>query len=418
MIKKITTYIVALYSVFSFAQQSTSSPYSLFGIGENKFKGTPEQRAMGGLGILPDSIHLNLLNPASYSTLKLTAISVGGGTTFNKMTSNEDKTSTQRTSLDYLAIGIPMGKFGAAFGLNPQTAVGYQNESIIVNENNTSVSRYIGEGGANRVFAGGAYQITSDFSVGMDLNYYFGTISTESKMYTSGVQYGSGIFNELELNGFNLNFGAMFKKRIKGKYEFYTSASYSPSYKLSYTKNSTLATLTQASNGMDVYVDSNELPKEKESFEMPDKFSVGTGIGQLRKWFVGTEISFIGKSEINTSISGSFSNFENKNATRLSLGGYYIPKYNSFTNYFQRVTYRAGLKYENTGLTVNNKAINDMGVSAGFGLPIGNGFSDLGFAFEYGKRGTKSAGLVQENYFNINISLTITDRWFRKYLYD
>src|SRR5690606_41966192 len=123
-------------------------------------------------------------------------------------------------------------------------------------------------------------------------------------------------------------------------------------------------------------------------------------------------------SPFNTPLSGGTANLDNKNATRISLGGYYIPKYNSFTNYFHRVTYRAGVRYENTGLVVNNQTINDMGVSAGLGLPVGNGFSDLTLAFEYGQRGTKSAGLVQENYFNISIGLTITDHWFRKYLYD
>lgn len=418
MTKRITTYIVALTSIFSFAQQSTSSPYSYFGIGETKLKGTPEQRAMGGLGILPDSLHLNLLNPASYSALKLTVISVGGGTTFNKMASKDQSATSQRTTLDYLAFGIPMGKFGASFGLNPQTAVGYRNESRVETQNTASLSRHIGEGGANRVYAGVAYQITPDLSLGLDINYFFGNITTESTMYASGVQYGSGIFNDIDLSGLSLNFGAMYKRKIKSKYDLYTSITYTPSYTLDYTKNSTVATIFQAQNGLDVYDDFQNLPTVENSFDMPHKISFGTGIGELRKWLVGAEFSFTSKSNINTPVSGSFSNFKNENATRFSLGGYYIPKYNSFTNYFHRVTYRAGIRYENTGLVVNGQTINDMGVSAGLGLPIGNGFSDLSFAFEYGKRGTKSAGLIQESYFNINIGLTITDRWFRKYLYD
>src|SRR5690554_2789405 len=162
MIKRITTCIVVLYSIFSVAQQSTSSPYSYFGIGETKFKGTPEQKAMGGLGIFPDSLHLNLSNPASYSSLRLTVISLGGGTTFNQQKSNTDSGKTQRTSVDYLAIGIPMGKFGVGFGLNPQTVVGYR----ILSESDTGTSRYTGEGGSNRAFLGASYQITPDLSFG------------------------------------------------------------------------------------------------------------------------------------------------------------------------------------------------------------------------------------------------------------
>ncbi len=412
MIKRITICIVVLYSIFSVAQQSISSPYSYFGIGETKFKGTPEQKAMGGLGIFPDSLHLNLSNPASYSSLRLTVISLGGGTTFNQQKSNTDSGKAQRTSIDYLAIGIPMGKFGVGFGLNPQTVVGYR----ILSESNTGSSRYTGEGGSNRVFLGGAYQITPHLSFGIEGNYYFGNINTISNMY-AGAQYATRLDTRVDLSGFNLNLGLMYRTKIE-KYDVYASTTFTPSYTLDFEKNASLGTIGISPTGNEYYDDYLELDPEKESFDMPSKFSVGVGFGELRKWAVGTELTFEGKSSISSPISGSYATYDNKNATRISLGGYYTPKYNSFTSYFQRVTYRAGIRYENTGLVVNNQTINDMGVSAGLALPIGNGFSDLSFAFEYGKRGTKSAGLVQENYFNISIALSITDRWFRKYLFD
>lgn len=415
MIKRITTSIAVLYSMFSFAQQSTSSPYSYFGIGETKFKGTPEQRAMGGLGILPDSIHLNLLNPASYSTLKLTAISVSGGTTFNKMSSNEESETARRTSLDYLAVGIPMGKFGVVLGLNPQTAVGYKIQTT--SQDNITTNRSTGEGGSNRVFVGGAYQITPKLSFGFDANYNFGVIETTNDIYLTSTLYSSRVRNNLDLSAFNFNLGLMYRTKVKEKYNVYTSATYSPSYNIDITRNKNAGTLIPTNSGY-IYDDYIEFPEEKEGYKMPNKISFGAGIGELRKWLVGAEIAHTGKSPFDTPLSGGTATLSNKNATRFSFGGYYIPKHNSFTNYFHRVTYRAGFRYENTGLVINNQTINDMGVSAGLGLPVGNGFSDLTFAFEYGQRGTKSAGLVQENYFNINIGLTITDRWFRKFLYD
>lgn len=415
MIKRITTCIVVIYSMFSFAQQSTSSPYSYFGIGETKFKGTPEQKAMGGLGVFPDSIHLNLSNPASYSALKLTTISMSGGTTFNRQKSDTDSGKAQRTSLDYLAIGIPMGKFGVGFGLTPQTVVGYRIRSVA--DDNSNTSQYSGEGGSNRVFLGGAYQITPNLSFGVEGNYYFGNINTISNMY-AGAQYATRLDTRIDLSGFNLNLGLMYRTKINQKYDVYASTGYTPSYKLNFDKNASIGTVGISSSGNEYYDDYIELPSQEETFTMPSKFSVGVGIGELRKWAVGTELVLEGKSSISSPISGSYATYDNKNATRISVGGYYIPKYNSFTNYFHRVTYRAGLRYENTGLIVNNQTINDMGVSAGFALPVGNGFSDLSFAFEYGKRGTKSAGLVQENYFNITIAVSITDRWFRKYLFD
>jgi len=415
MINKIITLIIITLSL---AQQNTSSPYSYFGIGETKFKGTTEQRAMAGLGILPDSLHLNLLNPASYSWLQRTVISVSGGTNINKVTSDDQKITAKRTLIDHLTFGIPIGKFGTSFGLNPQTAVGYRNQTTTQDQNTLSLSRYTGDGGANRVFIGGAYNFTPNFSFGLDLNYYFGNINTESRTYLSDTQFGTGVFNQLELSGFGFNFGAMYKNRVKNNYDFYVSFAYSPSYNLNYRKNVRFATIFET-NQNEILDSWTDLPEEKRSIKMPTKYSLGFGFGKQHKWSIGVEYSLTEKNTIYAPIFGNFSNYQNKDAFRFSLGGYYTPRYNSFTNYFHRITYRAGIRYEHLGLKINNQDITDTAISTGLSLPIGNnGLSNLTFAFEYGQRGTKSSGLVQENYFNINVGLTITDLWFRRYLFD
>src|SRR5690606_8989530 len=141
-----------------------------------------EQKAMGGVSVFPDSTHVNLLNPASYSGLKFTAITVGGSGTFNTMETSNNSEKSKRSSLDYLAVGIPIGKFGVAFGLNPNTVVGYRIQSAATD--NSSVSQYTGEGGSNRVFLGGAYRVNDKLDIGLNANYYFGEINTMSRMYT------------------------------------------------------------------------------------------------------------------------------------------------------------------------------------------------------------------------------------------
>ncbi len=416
MIKKITTSIGLLITVLSFAQQSTSSPYSAFGIGEQRLKGTSEQRAMGGLGIFPDSIHLNLLNPASYSGLQLTIISVGGQTTFNELKTTNVTEKAKRTSMEYLAVGIPLGKFGVAFGVNPQTSVGYRIESNAVGAG-SMLNKYTGEGGSNRAFVGGAYKVSSNFNIGIDANFYFGKISTSSKKYQIDTQLGTRVDNNINLNGFSVNIGAMYKTKFKEKYDVYTSVVITPGYKINFNKTVILGTITNVS-GYDRFDDYVEMPEVSTKVAVPTKFALGAGVGELRKWAVGTEFSFNGKNKDAAPVSGSFASFDSKEAFRVSAGGYYVPKYNSFTNYFHRITYRGGLRYENTGLVVNGTTINDMAVSVGANFPIGNGVSDISLALEYGQRGAKNDGLVQENYFNVIISISIIDKWFRKMLYD
>lgn len=405
MTRKIFTGLALLFSTYILAQQSTSSPYSYYGIGETTFRGTPEQQAMGGLGMLGDSIHINLLNPASYSSLKISVISLAGGTNFNTLATDQISEKAKRTSLDYLTIGIPMGKFGTAFGLKAQTAVGYRIQSVAEDESN--LEQYIGEGGTNRVFAGVSYQINPKFSIGVDLNYNFGQIETTSKYFQNGVHYGTRIQREATINGFNANIGAMYKTKYQEQYDFYLSATFHPSYTLNSEIVGTIASIYQSNSGVDVVDSSQPLQEINESYKLPRQFSVGTGIGALRKWFVGVEGLFTGKND-----------FTDENGMRLSLGGYYIPKYNSFTSYFSRMVYRGGLRYEKTGLVVKGESINDMGINLGMTFPVGNGLSDVTLGMEYGIKGTKSSGLVQENYFNINIGISFGDKWFRKVLFD
>ena len=62
MIKKIIVIACLFLSLVSFAQEGTSSPYSFYGIGDIRFKGTVESRSMGGVAVEQDSIHINLEN--------------------------------------------------------------------------------------------------------------------------------------------------------------------------------------------------------------------------------------------------------------------------------------------------------------------------------------------------------------------
>ena len=72
------------------------------------------------------------------------------------------------------------------------------------------------------------------------------------------------------------------------------------------------------------------------------------------------------------------------------------------------------MKYEKIGLVVNNESIKDVGVTLGAGFPITGLFSNVNFGIEYGKKGTVSSGLIQENYINFSLSFSFNDRWFVK----
>ncbi|MGO1584417.1 MAG: hypothetical protein ACTHXJ_00395, partial [Mesonia sp.] len=119
-----------------------------------------------------------------------------------------------------------------------------------------------------------------------------------------------------------------------------------------------------------------------------------------------------------TNRSFQLDNVNYTDASSYKLGGYYIPNYNDITSYFQRIVYRAGFRYEETGLNINTEDVDEFGISFGVGLPAGNFLTNINLGVEYGERGTTSNNLVKEKFVNVFLSLSLNDKWFVKRRFD
>ncbi|WP_299260389.1 hypothetical protein [uncultured Aquimarina sp.] len=410
MIKKILVVILVIVTSVSYAQEGTSSPYSFFGIGLQKFKGTVENRSMGGLGILADSVHLNLQNPASYGELALTTYTLGANYNgLNLDNAAGDDSYKDNASLDYLAIGIPAGKFGFGFGVIPVSSVGYQTNSF---NSDGSENQFFGTGGLNRVFVAAGFKVNENLSIGLDINYNFGNIENKSIKRTD-FEFESRRIDNSDLSGISLSFGIAYNTMISEKLKLTTSLVSTPSFNLNSENSIELATVTILPNGAEIVNNRTEENTEDQKLDLPAELKVGAGIGEPKKWFIGAEYIYLNANSFeNRSFAADNAVFEN--ASKVKLGGYYIPKYNSLTSYLNRIVYRAGVRYEETGLNINGQAIDEFGISFGVGLPVGRLFSNANIGFEFGTRGTTDAGLVKEEFFNISLGLSLNDRWFRK----
>lgn len=420
MIKKIIAGFCLLVTSIGFSQENNASPYSYYGLGDQKFRGTVENKSMGGLSIVLDSIHVNLQNPAGYSNLKFTTFTVGAGVTNTKFKTTTEQEDADRASVDYIAVGLPVNKVAFAFGIMPYTSVGYKIEDAETGSDGFErFKRFEGSGGLNRVFGGVSYKISSKFNVGADIAYDFGNIETSSLVGMQQVQYPTRETNNSHYGGAAFNFGAMYSTRLNNKYTWTSGATFSPQANLNSTTDRQISTVTLNNAGSEVTVDLIDAASYDEDVKLPMKFSFGTGFGQDRKWFAGAEYTFQESNELGNRFD-EVTDAKFESAYKVSLGGYYIPNYNSFTSYISRITYRAGFRYENTGLVLNNQEIKDYAFTLGLGLPVGGdvGASNVNIGAEFGKRGTTNAGLVQENYMNIYISLSFNDKWFRKRRYD
>ena len=410
MIKKIIISACLFLSLVSYSQEGTSSPYSFYGIGETKFSGTLENRSMAGLSIAQDSTHINLQNPASYANLRWTAFTIGVGSNYTKQKTTTQSGVAQKTTLDYLALGIPMKKFGAAFGLIPYSSVGYriQNNSTDDTQNN---KRFNGWGGLNRVFMGFGYKILPNLNVGVNAYYNFGKIQTNSLEFIPYVPIGSRELNVASLSGVNFNIGMMYKAKINEKLSLFSSLYYTPQSTLKSENTRNIETVSFNSNFDLVVVDTLGVITSKKDLKLPKKVSFGAGIGDSKKWLFGGEIAIQGTGELANNYN-TIDNVTYERYEKYSIGGFYTPNPNPFSSYFKRITYRAGFKYEKTGLIINSQSINDVGMTFGMGLPITGSLSNINVGLEFGKKGTTDANLVQENYFVLNMSFSLNDKWF------
>jgi hypothetical protein len=439
MIKQLTVVCILLISFSTIAQRGTASPYSFYGLGSLKFKGTVENRSMGGMSVYMDSIHINLKNPASYvgkniedypfdNESRPVKFTVAGTFSETNLKSNSGEAETGTAIFDYLAVSIPVGKFGFGFGLLPFTSVGYKLDDI--NDDGNLISRFRGEGGLNRVFAGFGYQISKKLSAGVDFSYNFGNIENNSisVAYTPDgepVQYQTREENKSNLSGATLNFGLAYRTKISQDLELMATTTFTPQSKLSSENTRAFSTIAlNIVTNTETEISRIEADLEAQGLQntdltLPYRLSFGAGIGESKKWFVGAEYTLQNISEFaNPLYSNDITNYEN--ASELSIGGFFIPRYNAFSGYFKRVVYRAGLNYANTGLVIKGESINEFGISFGLGLPIGSRslFSNANMGFEIGQRGTTNQNLIQENFINFNLSLSLNSRWFRQKKYN
>ena len=434
MIKKLVLVFVTIFTLQSNAQESTASPYSFYGIGSLKFKGTVENRSMGGLSIYTDSIHVNLRNPASYAGNNLNIwnkegrpvkFTVGASHSNIDLKSETSEGSTSSTTFDYMAINIPMGKFGFGIGLVPYTAVGYKLEDL--NENEDIASRFNGQGGVNKAFIGLGYQISKGLSIGIDGQYNFGNIENSAITYRYDsddirLSNQSKESNRSDLSGLNINFGLSYRAMVTEKLELVSGFTYTPESILVSKNTRDLSTVIVTDSGQEsivssINIDLDALGLEETDLTIPSKLSFGAGIGAPRKWFVGAEYTTQKVSEFSNPLyTSEVTTYED--ASVISIGGFFIPQYNLYASYLKRVVYRAGLRQEKTGLNIDGESINEFGISFGVGLPMSGSFSNANLGFEIGKRGTTNSKLIQENFINLHISLSLNDRWFIKRKYN
>jgi hypothetical protein len=428
MIRKVLIVFLLITSTTLLAQRTSSSPYSFFGIGEQYTPRTVENATMGGIGVAFNHYkYLNFTNPAANAFLRQTTYALGVLNNDLTLKTADSEQSSTSTSLSYVALGFPIGnKAGFSLGLQPLSSVGYSltNDEFDSNNNLSAITQYAGEGGVNRIYGSFGMKISKEFAVGVELDYSFGNIENSIINQRANVSLATKYKEESFITGNSITLGTQYQKVLKGNRYLNAGATVKLGNDLRTTGNEYLYSLTISGGGTDVPRDTIFNSEISGKYKLPIRSILGVGIGKYDKWHVGLEYQNQDALQPEGFTNNTNSSFKYEASNRISLGGFYLPKINSISSYWERVTYRAGVRYEKIGLGIdgsgsgtNFTSIDNLGMSFGLGLPLKD-LSNVNLGFEYGKRGTISNNLIEENYFNLRLSLSLTasgtQSWFRK----
>ncbi len=418
-------FLVALvmFPALLFAQfnNNTSSPYSRYGLGELHSYSFGRSTAMGGASIASrNNQQINIANPASFDAIDslgfMFEFAVDGKASNFK--NDVGKASFTDVNFQYFAMNFQVSnRIGASLGLVPFTDVGY---NVVVDqeiENTGSVrTTYYGAGTVSNAYFGMAVVPFKNFSIGANLNYYFGMLNRNAEVVflSAAGFYNMQQYKSLRVSDFSLDFGLQKTFQLENRNKLILGLVFenNPKYNARYSD------ITQKNLGSGSVVDQDTLfyaKEEKGIVEFP--FTYGFGISYVKENKLEINADYYHQSWSDANFLGSKSNFLT-DLNKFAVGAEWIPDKFSIQSFTSRIAYRAGLKYEQTYLVFNGQQINDFGITFGIGLPVYRSKSTINVAAEFGKKGTTNDNLVLENYFRLNLMVNLYDMWFIKRRFD
>ena len=407
-----------LISFFGYSQRTSYSPYSYFGVGETNFSATVENQMMGGNTAYYDSVHQNMNNAASLSKLKFVNYSVGvdlKNTSYLSASTNEKSTAA---AINYISVAIPTKLLSFSFGIKPKTSVGYLLENDDKSKTPPELNRFTGSGGVSNAFVSIGFELFKNWGFGFSSSYAFGNLNHYHTKILENIELYTRVSSESSVSGLDYNFSTVYQKTFNEKITLYSSIVFQPEAKYKSRNNQTISTIDPNSSfgGDSEEIDLSAVGLKNTNIKIPNSLSFGLGLGQDKKWFLGLNYMKNDEGGYKNELMG-LDNVEFKSSQTYSIGGFLLPEYNSFTNYFKTLTYRFGVRYKNGGLYVNNQQINEIGVNFGFGIPLA-GISSANLGFEFGQRGTTKASLIKEKFFSIRLGVSLNDLWFIRSMYN
>lgn len=398
----------------SYAQNDTNSPYSLFGLGIENKTATAGLTGMGNSGIArKNPYEINIYNPANLGNLPEHRFLYEFGLNGIRSTlqNNEVSETVSNGNISHVAIAFPVRKnLGVSLGLLPYTKSGYDisfSEPIegSTEEYTTLIS---GSGGLNRFYIASGIGINDRLSLGFDVSFLFGTLNQDTLLYSD---------TYLSINDENHYTGAKFQAGLQ--YTFLKKENIEATFGGVIELPTSLGG-TQTRNSYKIldsgstYVIEDDTENELDDFELPLTYGFGFSTKFAKSFTVNLDYKKMLWDETDQNLNDQ----TYVDQSIYALGFEYKSAKNSF-RYWDRVKYRLGFNYNTGFLEISDTNIDSYFISAGLGLPFRkNGLENINISYSYGREGTVTNQLIQENFHKVTLNLNLIGDWFKKRMID
>ena len=397
--------------------QSAYSTYSILGLGDYVDPAVPAAMGMGGLGISNGSyFYLNNVNPALLYYNSLATFSAGILAETKTIRQNGfEPYRAGSGNLSHLAVAFPLqrNKLSFSLGLQPYTSVNYAffYDALGDNPNNPGQSIILNEGSggisALNLSIGG--KIFKGLSVGLKGSYLFSSYEKEYSSITDAPipSYVAVYYQRQSVNDFVLGAGIAYQQKI-GNYQLGIGAIYDLPNDVNSTEFVTVEQRTLQAGVVFVDTLSNNTAAK---LSLPSTLGLGISFGKPDNWLVGFDYKTQDWSRLSLN-DPSASSESFTIGKKYVLGAEFIADPMDVRSYLKRITFRAGISFEQKPYVLEDTQINEFGINFGWSLPVSR-FSNLDFGLMVGNRGTTNNNLVREDFFKVYFGATFNDnRWF------
>ena len=371
---------------------------------------------MGGASVALNSpFMVNFNNPASFHAIEPKSF-VFEASLYSKFSNLKTETLSQSssyTSLGHLLLAFPVtGFWKSSLGLLPYSDVGYKitDQKIDADFGKTQHS-FEGAGGIHQFYWGNSIGIGKRFSAGFNLVYLFGTLEKNRSLSfpDSAMIISTRVLNTTKISDLKIKTGIQYHQPLKDDYKLTIGLTYSPEFNINVRDQVLAYSYFVGSSGIDNVRDTLiNTPDVKGNMVLPSDFGAGIMLSKSDRWMLLADYTWqnwknYSLFDINDSL---------KNSMGVSVGMQLRPESTTLSPYWKKMSYRFGIRYNQTYLELYDNQLSEFGISFGVALPLSRTRSTINLGMELGQRGTTSNNLIQDTFFRFSLGFSVLERWF------